>query len=183
MGQYYRPIILKKDYKRLVNPIVASFESWNYGNGSKLMEHSYIGNSLVRAVEEMLSFKYKGYPFVWCGDYADDLKLKKYEGNLYDSAYMLRNKCDINLENEVVERSYLINYTRRQYVELEKYTPGSFKIHPLPLLCCNSNGRGGGDYYGTNMRYVGYWAFNRIGVDNDIPVGFKKLDISFEEIR
>ena len=181
MGQYYRPIILKKDYKNRVNPIEASFNSWSYNNGAKLMEHSYIGNSFVRAVEEALAWQYKGCNFVWCGDYSDELVTKKYDGNLYDTAYSYHNKLDIQVTNVPPYRKYLINYTKRQYVKLNDVQKDKWQIHPLPLLCCNSNGRGGGDYHGTNMDKVGIWAYNRIGVADEIPNGFKELEVTFEE--
>ena len=56
-------------------------------------------------------------------------------------------------------------------------------IHPLPILCSDGNGRGGGDYNGTNMDFVGRWAYDKIYTDNNVPNGYKKLNISFKETR
>ena len=181
MGQYYKAIVLKKSYKNRVNPIEATLDSWEYANGAKLMEHSYIGNSYVRAAEELLHYCYNGYPFVWCGDYSDDVDFKKFKGNLYDLAYAHKKNLAIHVTNEVEYSRYLVNYTKRQYVELKEFVPNKFQIHPLPLLCSDGNGRGGGDYHGNNMEYVGLWAYNRIGICDKIPDGFKKLDIEFIE--
>ena len=49
MGQYYRPSILKVNHKLAKNPVEATLRSWDFQNGAKLMEHSWIGNSLVNA--------------------------------------------------------------------------------------------------------------------------------------
>lgn len=41
------------------------------------------------------------------------------------------------------------------------------KIHPLPLLTCEGNGRGGGDFRTENEDYlklIGSWARNRITI-------------------
>jgi hypothetical protein len=44
------------------------------------------------------------------------------------------------------------------------------QIHPLPLLTCEGNGRGGGDYYGEDTNnLVGSWARNIIEPTNKKP--------------
>ena len=45
LGQYYTPVNI--DTMEWV-------KSHDYGNGSKLMEHSYIGNNFVEAIEMLL---------------------------------------------------------------------------------------------------------------------------------
>src|SRR5208283_4997626 len=73
MGQYYKPINIDK--KQFVY-------SHDYGNGLKLMEHSYIGNEFVAIVENLikknvakdgtvLTGDWYGDRIVWAGDYAD----------------------------------------------------------------------------------------------------------------
>lgn len=87
MGQYYRPAILKKNWKTAKgNPVCASLLCYDFNNGAKLMEHSYIGNWLVRSVEYLLANQFKGYPFVWVGDYADKVSTKTGEHDLYHDA-------------------------------------------------------------------------------------------------
>ena len=51
MGQYYKPVLLE-DYSD--TPFL-SFYSHDYGNGSKLMEHSWVGNDFVAVVESRLA--------------------------------------------------------------------------------------------------------------------------------
>ena len=64
MGQYYKPIILEPR-----GGVKAWFYSHEYGNGLKLMEHSYIGNSFCNAVENYLTNNPQR--LVWAGYYAD----------------------------------------------------------------------------------------------------------------
>ena len=73
MGQYYSASILAKN-KKTVEKFVSPY---NYGNGAKLMEHSYIGNNFVEAVEFLLidtgknKNRWSGKRIVWAGDYAN----------------------------------------------------------------------------------------------------------------
>jgi len=64
MGQYYKPICI--DTKEYLN-------AHHYDNGLKLMEHSWIGNNFVCAVEGMLTPKghWHNKHIVWAGDYMD----------------------------------------------------------------------------------------------------------------
>ena len=83
-----------------------------------------------------------------------------------------------------VKHKYILNFTKMMYTVIpEKDKSSEFlTIHPLPLLCAFGNGRGGGDYRGKNMELIGAWAFDRIGVANELPEGFKtELVVSFEE--
>lgn len=84
MGQYYTPILSEADTaEKFEAGIVAAAYSHDYGNGLKLMEHSYVGNTFVAAIERELDKR--PLRVVWAGDYADpesgdDL-------NLYGSMY------------------------------------------------------------------------------------------------
>lgn len=74
MGQYYRCIVLKKDWKETKKPILAALSPYDFDNGAKLMEHSYVSNDYVNAFVHMvheLDTDRSGLPCVWCGDYAD----------------------------------------------------------------------------------------------------------------
>ena len=77
-------------------------------------------------------------------------------------------------------------YLTKEFVDKTK-TPkdgDGWAIHPLPLLTCEGNGRGGGDFYVNaerkqgNVSLIGTWARNRIGVvskKSDIPKDYKEL--------
>lgn len=204
MGQYYKPIFLKKDRKTIDTYIQkdpttgkevktqAFFYSHKYGNGLKLMEHSYVHNSLVNAVNNYL-LDNNGGRLVWAGDYADDepvrLPMEKTlpiwqkhvaEGLTTLSHKQFRltsplcidkekgrtlySKCNGDgLDYDASDRDvicYYVNHDKKQVVELWECAVecDGYRVHPLPLLTCEGNGRGGGDYWGSNQRYVGTWA-------------------------
>ena len=71
---------------------------------------------------------------------------------------------------------YIVNLDKKMFIrmpkeskEKDKYGYTKMTIHPLPLLCAVGNQRGGGDYYGRNETLVGSWAYDRIGVTNELP--------------
>lgn len=177
MGQYY--IAVNIDEMEHVNP-------HQYDNGLKLMEHSYIGNNFVEAVEFLLldtgdaKGRWSGKRIVWAGDYADPEPIG--DENLYtiiegDGLKMLIEAVPENYK-------YLINLDKKEYVDKSKCPKygddWDAKIHPLPLLTVEGNGRGGGDYGGNND-LVGSWARNRIALVKDIPEGFKEIVPNFKE--
>ena len=75
---------------------------------------------------------------------------------------------------------YIINLSKNMFVRIPENS-NELVIHPLPLLCCDGNGRGGGDYYGTNMELVGSWAYDEIGIGNEVPQDFTEFVVTFEE--
>ena len=198
MGQYYNPSILKKNWKQAKNPVKASLKCYDYNNGAKLMEHSYIGNGFVNAVEDLLADSYKGYPFVWIGDYADKVSTNTGEHDIYNDAnsFIYKDntqddfskkykKLKASIPDEIHHYKYLINYTKKEYCIIPEKKENVWQVHPLPLLTCNGNSLGGGDYMLSNDEYdykedsrIGSWAFNRIGITNDKReiVGMTQID-------
>ena len=164
MGQYYVTVLLDKD-----GQVVAWVNPHDYKNGAKLTEHSYIDNNFVSAVEMMLASPlYKDCSLVWAGDYADtEPELDK---NLYRMCYdEKQNLISYPEESNMALYDYIVNHTKKQFVSKErseKYTT----LHPLPLLTCDGNGRGGGDYYdGREHAIIGYWARDTISVEKKRP--------------
>lgn len=185
MGQYYKPCVLKKNFKaNTPNVVLASLYSHEFMNGLKLMEHSYVGNNFVKAAMQLIGI-YKGYPFVWCGDYAEERFIDK-EGNKHNVYGLASTISPEELHTKVNEKGveedykYIVNYTKRQYIKVPEYKDEEWTIHPLPLLCADGNGQGGGDYRGINMDKVGIWAYDRIGVTNKRP-HYKRIEIEFSE--
>lgn len=64
MGQYYKPVSI--DRKQGLRP-------WDYENGAKLMEHSYIGNHFMSTVMMLLAAGglWHKTRIVWGGDYSE----------------------------------------------------------------------------------------------------------------
>lgn len=176
MGQYYYPVNLDKE---------EYLYSHDYGNGLKLMEHSYIGNDFVETIEQLLTSSWKKTRIVWAGDYMDDgLFIEDsynnlHKNNLHKHASQHFDKISPKFENFNVGR-YLVNHSKKEFVDKGKMSRGD--VHPLPLLTCSGNGRGGGDYHGRS-RYVGSWAGDVISVEKeDLKLFiFKKND--YKEIK
>lgn len=204
MGQYYKPTALDKNADVTANdwqPIKWQLLCYDFDELAKLMEHSYVGNYLVQAVEYLLSKDKEGVKFAWCGDYAEDYpgfttnlfdigdqqesckegfaELVK-DGVLTDFKGLLDKTCYRIASPKTYK--YVINHTKKMYVEIPPQRAGELTIHPLPLLTCESNGLGGGDYYAEKGKeYVGAWKYDRISVGDEVPDNFEKLDVIFEE--
>lgn len=88
---------------------------------------------------------------------------------------------------------YLVNHETKQFIDMSK-TPLSdtwtdakgkvwpFVIHALPLMTCEGNGRGGGDFgdEGANP-LVGAWARNLISLETKKPKGFEMITFDLKE--
>jgi len=172
MGQYYNPCILTEN-KRQVKSWVYSHK---YGSGLKLMEHSYLNVNFIKAFESLILDTPK--IVVWCGDYADEVKGCK--TNLYDRCNDKNEVTPTPLNEEI---NYVINHTKKQFVDVTKTPKDSdgWQIHPLPLLTCYGNGRGGGDFFINpkkeqgNVELIGSWAFDLISVSRKKPKDFTEL--------
>ncbi len=165
MGQYYYPVSMEKR---------EHVYSHSYGNGLKLMEHSWIGNNFVNAVSTLIAKggAWFGDRIVWAGDYADKEKGRKLN---------LHSLCDKEVKPNQPKKDfrYFLNLDTMEFVDTKKipldsvYTDDKgknweYRIHPLPLLTCEGNGRGGGDYH-LESPLVGKWARNRIIAQNTKP--------------
>ena len=183
MGQYYRPVLETEKEK-------FSFSSYDFGNGAKLMEHSYIGNTLVRRVENEILNSPKR--LTWAGDYADPIKGSNPEINLFEAvevkksskedAEVVSDSCNLNPNSKGYK--YLVNHTKKEWCSnTGKKRSCGLTISRLPLLTADGNGRGGGDYHGEDMKYVGSWAGDLIEIVNDLsPLkGYKRIAPKFYE--
>lgn len=185
MGQYYKAI--KFGTKEYVS-------SWALNCGAKLMEHSWVKNPFVKFVESLLAEggAWHGSPIVWAGDYADPelneqgdpiqitKEDKTYEANLY----ML---SDVEIKPEEKPKlkyyRYLINETDKTFVDKNKLVDNDgWRIHPLPLLTCEGNGKGGGDFSGEDKQgLIGTWARKVIIPSTKKPKGYKEIYFDLEE--
>ena len=125
------------------------------------MEHSWLKSNFVKAFESLIIDKPEFV--VWCGDYADNVKNCK--TNLYERC---KDKTQVTPIDKptIAETRYVINHDKKEFVDKTKLITDSEgrTIHPLPLLTCNSNGRGGGDFRVDkdenqgNVELIGKWA-------------------------
>lgn len=164
--------------------------SWGYNfSGLKLMEHSWLENDFVNGVLEAIWDSPS--KVAWVGDYADsdDDFDGHYTKDVYETVWGERQDERERPFDEVptIHRDgYILNLSKGVYIDLRRYanvagfkpkwSEDTWTIHPLPLLTCIGNGRGGGDYHGTCMDMVGSWAMDRIVFTEDLPKWFKEVD-------
>ena len=189
MGQYYNLMTLKTRSKEVKNTQNEKIDKWFYShdfdNGLKLMEFSYVGNHLVNAFCSTLVGEAK--IAVCGGDYADPDR-KRQTRNLYDLATKKTKANPVDYTAACYKTyQYIINEDTKQFVDVNKAKRDKwgYRIHPLPLLIAEGNGRGGGDY--DSQKYpdldkVGIWARNLIRVSDEKPAkGYKELKVNFIE--
>jgi hypothetical protein len=179
MGQYYKPTILDDN-----NTPISWMRSHDYDNGMKLMEHSWVGNSFVNSFAHQLNetLAPDGKRVVWAGDYADT-EPGTPERNIY-SLCIDRLHIRPATITSLVHFPFIVNLTKKVYVNINRIDKfdgfqdkeTEWKIHPLPLLTCEGNGRGGGDFNGDDPNeLVGSWARDVIRLDRNKPDGFEEL--------
>ena len=176
MGQYYQPTILGKNKKT----VIAWMYSHDYGSGLKLMEHSWLKNPFVKLFESLIHNNPQRV--VWAGDYADACKGRKSNVNHRCTD---KNKITPSKENELSQQQtrFIINHTKKTYVDKAKVPDvNGWRIHPLPLLTCEGNGRGVGDYRDEDKNnLVGSWARDVISVSSKKPIGFTETLFDLKE--
>lgn len=195
MGQYYTPVILDKDKYEGKNLVIlehflahnakvtntrADGSTWAGITGLKLMEHSWMLNGFVGLVERTLV----GTPkrLVWAGDYA-----ASEEGTAENVSSLAEGKFSHlqypeTLDAKALERHpYLVNHSKMEYVDKREVPEGGcgWVIHPLPLLTCEGNGGGGGDFGGKTKGLVGAWARDLISVER-LKLGKDYTKITFD---
>ena len=201
MGQYYQAVILKTNDKLNVESFAYSHD---YSNGLKLMEHSWIGNPFVARIEQEILNNPKR--IVWAGDYAEADK-NEYDEFIHkygdEDGKNIFNLCDDDLKlaklacKRIAKYRYLVNHDKKQFMDLyysklpisDTYTTEKGKVikyvvHPLPLLTCEGNGRGGGDYRSSNgEKYIGTWARDLISLETEIinPEDLTEIKPNFKE--
>jgi hypothetical protein len=182
MGQYYKACFVnaKKDN------VEEYFDSWDTNNGSKLMEHSYIGNDFVMNV----TYKMINSPkrLVWAGDYGNYVVGENNYYMLCGKSKKSQNEIEINVMKHALDTNTIyINHDKKEWFDLKKQTIPDMRgwggiAHPIPILTADGNGRGGGDYDGANMELVGTWKGDLIEVSDTIPADYKEIEPWFTEM-
>lgn len=168
--------------------------SHDYGNGLKLMEHSYIGNKFVGAVMKLMTKgnKWHKKPIVWCGDYFSEEGEEDYYDKVEDNKRLKPYEWMQDIEQK---KAILVNHTKKEYARFYTFPLDEIKkkvidrlegndewvINILPLLTALGNGRGGGDYHGINEDKLGIWARDILSVEFEVPEGYNELKVEFKE--
>jgi hypothetical protein len=145
------------------------------------MEHSYLGTIGVGTFEWELTPEGRHHMsrVAWCGDYAD------VEPGLGKNLHLICNeRNDLMIAPTAVtlgDHPFLVNHTKRQFVDKNKVPKGlgGFQLHPLPLLTCEGNGRGGGDFHGESA-LIGSWARDVISVEKTAPAPADFTELAFD---
>lgn len=175
MGQYFRGVCLRDDKQTIKAHVV----SYDFNDGAKLMEHSWIRNPFVRSFERLILNNPSSV--VWAGDYAEPLEGQ--EVNTFDLCE-IDTKVQPNQSVGLREGRYIVNHTKKEYVDKQRVARSidGWRIHPLPLLTCEGNGQGGGDFYGeSGKEYVGIWARDVISIEGNKPEGYTQIKPNFVE--
>lgn len=175
MGQYYKAILLTDD----ATEITGYLHPRDHDQFMKLMEHSWLGNEFVEAVERVLTSPTR---VVWAGDYADNEP-----GTGLNLFFQSQSATKINSPEDLPVGRYVINHDKRTYVDKTTVVANAsgFAIHPLPLLTAEGNGRGGGDLHEEsatgNYTLIGTWARDRITVADTVPDGYQGIKFDLIE--
>lgn len=99
----------------------------------------------------------------------------------------------------VVKERYLVNHDKKQFIDKKKVPVTdvyhdnetgknrTFKIHPLPLMTCEGNDRGGGDFHINPDKeqgctsLIGTWARDLISVESKVPEGYTEIIFNLTE--
>jgi hypothetical protein len=178
MGQYYKVVFLSESGEII--------RAWVQSRQIKLMEHSYLNEPFMIAIEHLLSIQGMFYKsrIVWAGDYANECVISKSSEspenkNLYHLASYdnpIHKDKMLALKQINVMLPYIVNHTKKMFVDKTKEK----NIHPLPLLVSEGNGSGGGDYYGKHDELCGTWSRNIISMESTLPEGYTELVCQFE---
>lgn len=201
MGQYYKCLTKEGGEFKTYSLQVKGWKEkddgkYGYYNGVKLMEHSWWGNSFMKAITTKL-YHHK-MRVAWVGDYADDFHWEDEEkvspktlhwlawGGFKDTPTLPDE--DIYEGNMTLDHKYLVNHTREIYLDCDEYKKKSqdkdgWCVHPLSLLTACGNGLGGGDYWEEHpySDCVGDWCFDEISVEDTPPKNYTKEYYEFRE--
>jgi hypothetical protein len=202
MGQYYYPVALSADNQRVEgyvysHDIKEKFKRddgkvFMMGSGLKLMEHSWLKNGFVRAVERLLipGGEWHHKAIVWAGDYAAP---EEHTGENFHSMAGGSSDEGESISVKIIPKPlsqkestafrFIVNHTTKEFVDKTKIPDrDGWRIHPLPLLTAEGNGQGGGDFRGSDPKgLIGSWARCTISIEKQVPEGFKELKFNLTE--
>lgn len=167
MGQYFRAVILNHRN----NSLEHVFSPHDTDDGSKIMEHFYIGNPFVEEVENFLLNNPNR--LVWAGDYAEPEP--DTEGfTLYELSKKVKTtkprKC---FDSREFDGAYVINHDKKQFYLREPYNEEAWQVNPLPLLTYEGEPI---NYFDEHSLLIGTWS------RDNIELSFSKPDDSYQEI-
>ena len=211
MGQYYTPVLLKENKRTPIGFAYShDFGSGLKLMEHSWMKNDFVGFIESLLTRGMAFHK---TPLVWAGDYADHEPFESIPKEVIDmlvaegytltdlqrdganiqsiaecSAPKLRPNSHRIEDFKILPKNktrYLVNHDKKQFVDKTKVPKDSegWQIHPLPLLTCEGNGRGGGDFH-KDSDLVGSWARDVISVEatkSAIPKDYTEVIFNLTE--
>lgn len=179
MGQYYR-IAYTKDHADLAIH-VPRIKGLGF-MGNKLCEHSCFGEPVPNAIANIM---YKNpIELIWCGDYADDDEVENLTGATREEIFDL-NAAEFDKYQFNYTGKFFVNHDKKLYISFDEYIANAQDMRdiycPIVMLTCIGNGLGDGDYSGNNTEYIGTWAMDTVSIEAEVPAGYKKFDVMFNE--
>lgn len=182
MGQYYSVYIkTKNEISRTTTPY-----------GFKLMEQVGWNNPFTNHIASLLHHTKRR--IAWIGDYADndDIRAKVIAKDpamsIQDIEFARRFHMDketLEWGNYRLDNKFLVNHDKKIFFDLSRYKEENKNClcHPLPLLTAIGNGRGGGDYCGSNENLIGNWTWDVLEILEKPPTNpeYKEITFFFEE--
>lgn len=154
MGQYYKAVLVDNEWK--INVIRPS--------GWKLMEHSYYWDKTMKLIEKMLDRNAMNVMWIWDYSQVWSLVWKHEFEDEKQLNYDYEFKEDELLERDSKENYYLVNKSRKEFINMTKQEEDWYKIHPLPLLCSVLTEEACWDYHWINKEYVWKRAWDIISI-------------------
>lgn len=195
MGQYYCATTIDKEGNlnvySLQPTIFRETGNFDYYNGIKLLEHSYVANSFTDFFSKLI---YKNPLSIgWMGDYANsdfakDMVMKRNpDFRIAPEQYLDFYKAVWGDDAEHVDfklckhfnyrNRYLVNHTKKCYFSMTSFTDkkDEWIIYPVSLLTCIGCFQGGGDYRSTDpdAELVGIWALDVISIEDEAPENYE----------
>jgi hypothetical protein len=164
--------------------------------------------TIIKASKKIASIPFAGTwandRIVWAGDYMDEDTLfpdnfeelggdkcflddegDSVSRTLYSLAYnsfnQLKEDDDKIFTIFSLKNVYFLNHDLKQYIVMPKENIDEYIINPVSLLLASGNGRGGGDYRGSNDEMVGAWAGNSVSISRKIPKDYALITPDFAE--
>lgn len=195
MGQYYHIVEGNADGSRI--SVYDRSVDGEY-TMAKLLEHSWWENPCCQNAAKLV-FK-KPRRLAWVGDYAkqedfdkefakkrnipENVKMPNVRRRVWGNSGKIRGFKGKGIS---LDGLFFVNHELKEYVNLSGYydwvlSEGAEDVLcPISLLTAVGNGRGGGDYHGTDDENIGRWAWNLVSLEESAPKGYKEIMVFFIE--
>lgn len=175
MTQIYKPYLERMNGAYTVCSLPNDKESYRGGL------NFWFNDSYVNAVAAML-YK-RPCRVAWVGNQASFGNETARIRTIFNRTFSYGCEFDVVDKPLDISRKYLVNHSRRQYLNLFSYwesrsEEGRIVIHPLPLLTEIGNTISK-DYVGEDYRSVGKWCLDIIAIEKKAPIGYKEVTFNF----